>query len=335
MDNTPDGRFSGHIQSRFGSSVPLRVSLPAILSLSNNNNGHILQAPHSERRGDTLWENRPTSQPQGQGSGTHSITPQATVVNQGLSFGPSFPPAPYTNPVDSTGGFLHGTHQGGLSNTSPPQHQPGNHHHHHPHTQSSPVLINGHHSFNHGRSYNMEASRAPPPDLTQATHQASEGPMAEVSSIRRPARALSPQAGSSHILQSLPCPVSRCQSSLGRTQEQKRHLLTHLPHWIHCPAPECFWRGDRPNAFGRHWSTRHPSGIRVPCEDEYRTYDPQPLVRAISEGTLDIQDAQGHAISMVRRRASELRNPELSDDPWGSKCKRLKNSDLRHIVPTS
>jgi hypothetical protein len=229
-----------------------------------------------------------------------------------------------------------------VSNTPPPQYPPGNHHHHHSHTQSPPVLVSGHPSFDHGGGYNMGASRAFPLDVTQATHQAREDSMAEVGSIQRPAQALSPQAGSSDIfpiqrrrVQSLPCPVSRCQSSLGRTQDQKRHLLTHLPHCIHCPAPDCFWRGDRINAFGRHWSNAHPFSIRVPDEDEYRTYDPQPLMRAISEGTLSIQDAQRRAISMVRRRALELPKPELSDDPWGSKCKRLKNSDLRHMVPTS
>jgi hypothetical protein len=299
MDDNPGGRFPGHIQNRFGSPPPLRVSFAAISSLSSDSDDYILQAPHFERRGDDRWGNRPTSQTRG----THPIIPQATVVNQRQFLEPPFPPAPYTNPVNNTGGFFHGAPQG-LPNTSPPRCPPGNHLHHHLHTQPSPVLVGGHPSFDRGGNCNMGASRA-----------------------------FSPQAGSSDISpiqrrQSLPCPVSRCQSFLGRAQDQKRHLLTHLPHWIHCPAHDCFWRGDRLNAFGRHWSNAHPSSIRAPHEDEYRTYDPQPLMRAISEGNLNIQDAQRHAISMVRGRAVELSKPELSDNPWGSKCKRLKNSDL-------
>jgi hypothetical protein len=165
--------------------------------------------------------------------------------------------------------------------------------------------------------------------------------MAAVGSIQPPA--LSPQAGSIDVfpiqrrrVPSLPCPVSGCPSSLGRTQDQRRHLLTHLPHWIHCPVPDCLWRGDRLNAFVRHWGNDHPSGIQVPKEDEWKTYDPQPLMKAISEGTHCIQVAQKHAISMVKKRALELRKPELFENPWGSKCKwtRLRNSDPRYVVPT-
>ena len=313
--------------------TPLCLSeLVFLPSITNNSNDFILQAPHFERRGDNRWENGlPGGQPRGrgQGRGTYPITPQAVMDNQGRSFGPPFPPAPYTNQVNNAGGFFHGTPQGGLSNT-PPRHPPGNHHHH-PHTQSPP-LISGHPAFNPG-SYNMEAFQTFPPDVTQATQEGSWGSMAGVGSIQRPPRALSPQAGSSHLfpiqrrVQNLPCPVPGCPKSLGRTQDKRRHLLTHLPHWLHCPAPGCNWRGDRFDVFVRHWSSNgHPSGIQVPNEDECRIYDPQPLMRAISDSTLDIQAAQREAISMVRRRALELQKPELSDNPWGSKCKRQKNS---------
>ncbi|KAF8494577.1 hypothetical protein F5888DRAFT_629022 [Russula emetica] len=327
MDGSPGGGFSGHIQHRFDSSGPLR-------------------APHFERRGDNRLENRylgPTGQPGGRGRGTHPITPQVTVVNQGHFSGPSFSPAPYANPVNNnTDRFFYGTRQGALSNASPPRHPPTNHHY--PHSQSS-QLISGHPAFNVGGSYNMDAaaSRTFPPDVTRATQEGIGGSVAQVGSIQPPAH--SPQAGSIDIFRiqrrrvhSLPCPVSGCPSSLSRTQDQRRHLLTHLPHWIHCPAPDCFWRGDRLNAFVRHWGNdhHHPTtgSTQVPNEDQCKTFDPQPLMKAISEGFC-IQAAQKHAISMVKKRALELRKPELSENPWGSKWKRQKNSDPRHMVPTS
>ncbi|KAN0116324.1 hypothetical protein V8E52_005943 [Russula decolorans] len=319
MDGSLGGGFSGHVQNCFDSSRPL-------------------QGPHidSERRGDNRQENR---HPGGRGRGTHPITPQAIAVNQGRFFRPSFPPAPYTvtNPVNDTDGFFHGTPQGALSNTFPPRHPLRNNHH--PHTQSSP--IGGHPAFNLGGSYNMEASRPGPfpLDVTQATQKGIGGSMAAVgSSIQPPA--LSPRAGSTDVFptqrrQSLPCPVSGCPTSLSRIQDQRRHLLTHLPHWIHCPVSDCSWRGDRLNAFVRHWGNDHPSaGIQVPKEDHFKTYDPQPLMKAISEATLCVQDAQKHAISMVKQRALDLRKPELFENPWGSKWKKLKNSDPRHMLPT-
>jgi len=337
MDGSLGGGFSGHNQNCFDSSGRLRVSFSHHLSLLT---AYILQAPYFERRGDNQREIRhPTVQPRGRGHGTHPITPQPIVVNQGYFLGPSFAPAPYANPVNNTDGFFHGTPQRVLSNTIPLRHPPAPRNHHHPHTQSSP-LISGHTAFNLGGSYNMEAaSRVSPLDVTQASQEGIGASSAAVGSIQPPP--LSPQGGSIDVfpnqrrMHSLPCPVSGCTSSLSRTQDQRRHLLTHLPHWIHCPAPDCIWRGDRFNAFVRHWGNDHPSGNQVPNESQCKTYDPQPLMKAIYEGTLCIQDAQNYAISMVKNRALQLRKLELSEDPWGSKWKRLRNSDQRHMVSTS
>ena len=302
-------------------------------------------------RGNNQWENRhSTGQPggrgrdRGRGRGTHPITPPAIVANQGHFNGPSFSPESYANPVNNTpDGFFHGTPQGALLDAPHPRYPPGNHHHHHhphPHTQSlSPPLIRGHPAFNVGESYNMQASRAFPLNVTQATQEGIGGPMAAAHSIRQPALSPQPQAGSidAYPIQrrnGLPCPVSDCASSLGRSQDQRRHLLTHLPHWLHCPAPGCCWRGDRLHGFMRHWGNDHPSRIRVP-NDQCRTYDPQPLMKEISEGTLRIQAAQMRAISMVKKRAIVLQKPELFENPWGSKWKKLRNSDPHQMVPTS
>ena len=263
------------------------------------------------------------------------------MINQGQFLGPSFSPVPYTNPVDNTDGFFHGVPQGTLSNISPPRHPPG-HHHRHPHTRSTP-MVSGHHAFNLGGSYNTEASRTFPLDVTYSTQEGRiGGSMAAVGSIRPPA--LPPQAGSIDFfpirrrrVHSFPCPVSGCLSSPLRIQDQRRHLLTHFPHRFHCPAPDsdCPWRGDRFDTFVRHWSNDHPSRIQVPNEGQCRIYDPRPLMKAVSEHTLCIRAAQNQAISMVKRRASELRKPELFENPWGSKWKRSRNSDPRRLVPTN
>ena len=118
-----------------------------------------------------------------------------------------------------------------------------------------------------------------------------------------------------------PCPASGCVSSFGRRQDRNRHILIHLPYWIHCPYPGCSWRGDRPNLFRIHWDrdSNHPSSSRDLDERQFRTYDPWPLVGKIEKGSLSIRDAKAYAISMVRKKASDVGKPELCENPWGRK----------------
>jgi hypothetical protein len=116
-----------------------------------------------------------------------------------------------------------------------------------------------------------------------------------------------------------PCPILDCPGSFRRPQDQKRHVLTHLPHWIHCSVPDCSWRGDRLSAFKRHWTDVHPSSSQELGEDQYKTYDPLPLVKKIVGRALSIQDAEKDALSMVRKKASELGRKELYENPWGRK----------------
>lgn len=121
-----------------------------------------------------------------------------------------------------------------------------------------------------------------------------------------------------------PCPVPGCLSWFQRPQERNRHLLTHLPHWIHCPAPGCSWRGDRLSAFRRHWSNGHPSSSQELGEDQCKIYDPLPLVEKIVRGSLCIQAAKGVAISMVKGKGIELDKWELCENPWGRKAKKTR-----------
>jgi hypothetical protein len=122
----------------------------------------------------------------------------------------------------------------------------------------------------------------------------------------------------------LPCPVLGCSSSLGRPQDRNRHILTHLPDWIHCPDLDCSWRGDRPSDFKKHRSRDHPSSGQEPSEDQYKTYDPLPLVVKIVWGTLSIQDANTHALLMVRKKSSELGIKKMYENPWGRKGRRTQ-----------
>jgi hypothetical protein len=114
-----------------------------------------------------------------------------------------------------------------------------------------------------------------------------------------------------------PCPVPGCSSSSGRPQDRNRHILTHLPYWIHCPDPGCSWRGDRPSDFKRHRRRDHPSSSQELSEGQYKTYDPLPLVGKIVWGTLSIEDANKHALAMVRKKSSELGMKKICENPWG------------------
>jgi hypothetical protein len=96
------------------------------------------------------------------------------------------------------------------------------------------------------------------------------------------------------------CPISFC-----RLQEQKRHIMTHLPQWIYCPEPGCSWRGDRPDALKRHWRAMHHSNSQEP-DNGFRIYDPEPLIKGIINGLISIGEAQSAARSMVSSRAQEL-----------------------------
>lgn len=117
------------------------------------------------------------------------------------------------------------------------------------------------------------------------------------------------------------CPAPGCLQSFCRRQDRNRHLLTHLPHWIHCPHPGCPWRGDRLSLFRRHWDrdNDHPSSSRDLDDRQFRTYDPRPLVGKIEKGSLSIQDAKKYAILMVRKKALDIGQPELYENPWGRK----------------
>jgi len=113
------------------------------------------------------------------------------------------------------------------------------------------------------------------------------------------------------------CPISDCSADpFGRPQERKRHVLSHLPHWVYCRVPGCSWRGDRPDAFLKHWKD-HPSSSQAPDRDGFTIYDPLPLVKDVTEGSIPIKEAQRIAESLVRSKAQEIGKSEIWGNTWG------------------
>lgn len=119
-----------------------------------------------------------------------------------------------------------------------------------------------------------------------------------------------------------PCLAPDCLASFDRPQERRRHLSTHLPHWIHCPYPGCWWRGDRLDVFRGHLGNSHPPSSQDLDEGQFKTYDPWPLIERIEDGSLSVEEAKNYAMRMVREKGSELGKQELWENPWGRKGRR-------------
>jgi hypothetical protein len=94
-------------------------------------------------------------------------------------------------------------------------------------------------------------------------------------------------------------------------QERKRHLITHLPPWIHCLYPHCSWTGHRADAFRRHWGRDHPGNNRVPGKKEFEIYDPLEFVDQVTAGTMTIDVAEARALEQIRAKAEQLQKPSL------------------------
>jgi len=118
------------------------------------------------------------------------------------------------------------------------------------------------------------------------------------------------------------CPV--CLASLGRPKDRERHVVSHLPQWLHCADPGCSWRGDRWAALNRHRRNAHPSSSQEPvkCDASSIIYDPWPLVKGIIAEDTSLEEARKHAISMVEKRALDLTKSGIWGDFWGRKRRR-------------
>ncbi|KAH9064014.1 hypothetical protein EDB87DRAFT_91627 [Lactarius vividus] len=79
------------------------------------------------------------------------------------------------------------------------------------------------------------------------------------------------------------CPA--CQTMFTRWQDCDRHLVTHLPHWIHCPFSNCTWRGNRVKPFKDHWKRGHGGHGNIPEREQFEIFNTQESMG------LDIQTA--------------------------------------------
>jgi hypothetical protein len=118
------------------------------------------------------------------------------------------------------------------------------------------------------------------------------------------------------------CPI--CSAPLGRPQDRKRHILSHLPYWIQCPDPACSWRGDRWENLNKHRRKAHPHSTQEQEKPNSIIYDPWPLVQGITESRTPIEAARVIAISMVEIRASELGKSMLWGDFWGRRRRKAQ-----------
>ena len=117
------------------------------------------------------------------------------------------------------------------------------------------------------------------------------------------------------------CPI--CAALLGRTQDRKRHILSHLPYWLQCQAPDCSWRGDRWEHLRKHRLKVHPSSGQESDTRESIIYDPRPFVEGITD-YITFENAKAIAISLVVKKAKELEKSELWGDLWGRKRRRSR-----------
>ncbi|KAI9452225.1 hypothetical protein BJY52DRAFT_1226246 [Lactarius psammicola] len=121
----------------------------------------------------------------------------------------------------------------------------------------------------------------------------------------------------------LKCPI--CPESFPRKQERDRHLLKHVPYFMHCPLPHCAWRGNRAGLFKRHWQQENHRGYHEyyghtsPGGSQIETYDPWVILDQIINGAISLREGQDRAIVLVQVKAYELQKPSMWMDPWGRK----------------
>jgi hypothetical protein len=126
------------------------------------------------------------------------------------------------------------------------------------------------------------------------------------------------------------CPA--CRLKLSRWQDRDRHILTHLPHWIHCPLPHCAWRGNHVKSIKQHWKRQdhlqyHMSYGNTPRREQFQIFNPQEFVALIKAGTISASDAANQALIIVGVKANQLQKLSMSENPWGYKLKSAPAPD--------
>jgi hypothetical protein len=122
------------------------------------------------------------------------------------------------------------------------------------------------------------------------------------------------------------CP--ECRAKLTRWQDCDRHILTHLPHWIHCPLSHCPWRGNRVKSFEQHWKGKDHSQFYqscggIPKREHFEIFNPQVLLNPIKAGTISVSVAAVQACIWVVEKSVQLQKPSLYKNVWGYKLKQV------------
>ncbi|KAH8996488.1 hypothetical protein EDB86DRAFT_2918721 [Lactarius hatsudake] len=117
------------------------------------------------------------------------------------------------------------------------------------------------------------------------------------------------------------------QNRFSRKQERNRHLLKHVPYFIHCPLPHCAWRGNRAGLFKKHWQQEdhrayHKQYSHSPRGSQIETYDPWAILGQIINGTISPREGEDQAIFLVQMKAFELQKLNMWMDPGGRKKRR-------------
>ncbi|KAI9512608.1 hypothetical protein F5148DRAFT_789859 [Russula earlei] len=99
------------------------------------------------------------------------------------------------------------------------------------------------------------------------------------------------------------CPFPNCGRSFGRPQDLERHVLQHLPRWIHCAR--CNWTGNRRYALRVHLEMKH-GGLPVPEPGSYTIYDAKRIVKLLLSREVTLALAENEARSSFRNRAAQL-----------------------------
>ena len=126
------------------------------------------------------------------------------------------------------------------------------------------------------------------------------------------------------------CPA--CGHKFTRWQDCDRHILTHLPHWIHCPLPHCAWRGNRSKSIKLHWKRQdhlqyHEFYGRTLRREQFAIFEPRDLVNQIKAGTISTSDATFQALNSVVVKADQLQKSSMLENSWGYKLKSAPLND--------
>ena len=154
--------------------------------------------------------------------------------------------------------------------------------------------------------------------------------------VSRPATPIQPQnepdAQPDEITSSIlhGCPI--CQVTYRRVQELNRHVLSHLPDYIHCRFQGCTWKGSRQSLFKEHWSSKHPEAGQAPaveiCDSKYFVKPIDGTLDDVVSATAKVQeDLIQHDVSMGDTLSRpDTPNPAPDQDEMEADAQRHETS---------